>query len=296
MTRMNNERDLTEHERQLLEKLEQILSDNSDEQREVDSLYGFCAHLASVVPQAQHSFRQQLENRLVVALQQGEPPKKQPLYRFARDPFMPQYSWKRLRWALTLTVFAVVSLLIIGAGVIVIASGIINPVSPSNLEEVQKAVLASAITVPPPGLVAYTAVHEGEITSPDGRPVAMLNDNSARLFEEISVYFSDNNTTSVDSQPEAITFLILSSVKYSVNNNDTLVTTTQPSHAISTRSVLLGAREVELSNGVTAWATEFTHDEFPNRVIFLDDNLLITVASVLPIEEVQRLATDVIVK
>jgi hypothetical protein len=101
MTLMNNERELTEQDRQLLGKLEQILSDDSGEQREVDSLYGFCAHMASVVPQAQHSFRQQLENRLIVALQQGKSPKKQSLYRFVRDSFMPQYSWKRLRWALT---------------------------------------------------------------------------------------------------------------------------------------------------------------------------------------------------
>lgn len=101
---MNDERNITEQERQLLEKLEQILSDNSDEQREVDSLYGFCAHLASVVPQAKHSFRQQLEAQLIVAFQQGKPRKKQLQSHFARESFMTQYSWKRLRWALTVCV------------------------------------------------------------------------------------------------------------------------------------------------------------------------------------------------
>lgn len=100
---MNNERELTEQERQLLEKLEQILSDDSGEQREVDSLYGFCAHLASVVPQAQQSFRQQLETRLIFALQQGKPREKQSQSNFTRDSFMPQYAWKRLRWALTVS-------------------------------------------------------------------------------------------------------------------------------------------------------------------------------------------------
>jgi hypothetical protein len=67
---MNEENELTERERGLLEEIEQILANERGERREADSLYGFCAHLASTVPRADDDFRQRLESRLVARLQQ----------------------------------------------------------------------------------------------------------------------------------------------------------------------------------------------------------------------------------
>ena len=69
---MNNRNELTERDRKLLEKVEEIVANGGGKEREADSLYGFCAHLASTVPRADDAFRQQLEARLVAKLQQQE--------------------------------------------------------------------------------------------------------------------------------------------------------------------------------------------------------------------------------
>ncbi len=69
---MNERTELTERDRQLLEEIEEIVTNGGSERREADSLYGFCAHLTSTVPQADDAFRQRLEARLVARLQQQQ--------------------------------------------------------------------------------------------------------------------------------------------------------------------------------------------------------------------------------
>ena len=69
---MSERNELTERDRKLLEKIEEIVANGGGECREASSLYGFCAHLASTVPHADDSFRQRLEARLVAKLQQQE--------------------------------------------------------------------------------------------------------------------------------------------------------------------------------------------------------------------------------
>jgi len=69
---MNEQTELTKQNRQLLEEIEEIVANGGGERREADSLYGFCAHLASTVPQADDAFRQRLEARLVTGMQQQQ--------------------------------------------------------------------------------------------------------------------------------------------------------------------------------------------------------------------------------
>ena len=69
---MSERNELTERDRQLLEEIEEIVVNGGGERREADSLYGFCAHLASTVPQADNAFQQRLEARLVATLQQQQ--------------------------------------------------------------------------------------------------------------------------------------------------------------------------------------------------------------------------------
>lgn len=57
---MNNENELTERDLELLEDIKEILVNEGGERRQADSPYGFCAHLASTVPQADDDFRQRL--------------------------------------------------------------------------------------------------------------------------------------------------------------------------------------------------------------------------------------------
>jgi hypothetical protein len=69
---MSKRNKLTERDRRLLRKVEEIVANGGGEQREADSLYGFCVHLASTMPQADSAFRQQLEARLVARMQRQE--------------------------------------------------------------------------------------------------------------------------------------------------------------------------------------------------------------------------------
>ncbi|MDY7039872.1 MAG: hypothetical protein SVX38_03310, partial [Chloroflexota bacterium] len=69
---MRERNELTERDRKLLEKIEEIVANGGSEQRETDSLWGFCAHLASTVPQADDAFRQRLKARLVARMQQQQ--------------------------------------------------------------------------------------------------------------------------------------------------------------------------------------------------------------------------------
>jgi hypothetical protein len=96
---MNNKPELTERDQKLLEKLEQILNSDNDKEREMDSLYGFCVHLASTVPQADHSFQRQLEARLVAMVQQRQSRTTQSRGVSKSHKFL--WSWRPLRWALT---------------------------------------------------------------------------------------------------------------------------------------------------------------------------------------------------
>ena len=69
---MSKRNKLTERDRRLLEEVEEIVANGGGERCEADSLYGFCAHLASTVPQADDAFRQHLEARLVARMQRQE--------------------------------------------------------------------------------------------------------------------------------------------------------------------------------------------------------------------------------
>jgi hypothetical protein len=97
---MNDRYELTKRDQKLLEKVDQILNGDNDEEHEMESLYGFCAHLASTVPQADQSFRQQLEARLVAIVQQRKPCKTRSQH-VSMDPRKSLCSWRPLRWALT---------------------------------------------------------------------------------------------------------------------------------------------------------------------------------------------------
>ncbi len=62
---MNEQGEANERDRRLLEEIEQIALLGNVERQQEDSLYGFCAHLASTVPQARQAYQQHLDTRLV---------------------------------------------------------------------------------------------------------------------------------------------------------------------------------------------------------------------------------------
>ncbi len=61
---MSEQNEISESDRRLLEEIEQIALNGDVERQEEDSLYGFCAHLASTVPQAGQDYQQRLDAQL----------------------------------------------------------------------------------------------------------------------------------------------------------------------------------------------------------------------------------------
>lgn len=57
---MDEPDEISERDRKLLEEIEQIALQGNVERQQEDSLYGFCAHLASTVPEAGQDYQQQL--------------------------------------------------------------------------------------------------------------------------------------------------------------------------------------------------------------------------------------------
>lgn len=197
---------------------------------------------------------------------------------------------------LKLLILLVIMVSLLTVGTVVMASGIMRPINPSDPSDAVQpgnVLIAAPITLPP-SIVTYKESPRGVIEVPGDRSVAMLGDVSAKFAESVSVFYSDLNLGSADLSNE-IVLTILSSIKYTSTRGDILVTTTKPSVAAAAKSLYLGEREIKLANGMTAWVTAYTHGEFPNRVLFIDSDLIITVASNLSIGDVQNYAAEVVV-
>lgn len=65
---MYGRNELEAQDQKLIEAVEMILTGENGEWREADSIYGFCAQLASARPKSRDLFRRQLENHLVSRL------------------------------------------------------------------------------------------------------------------------------------------------------------------------------------------------------------------------------------
>ena len=183
-----------------------------------------------------------------------------------------------------LALFAVVAS-VLAISTIVMASEYIKPLNPSSKTV---GIVPPLLAPPDPG---YTQ-SDTTITSPDGRPFAQLAKSPAELAGALSVNFP------VIEQPsdDEVAYSILASIKYTGEKYTILVTTSRPSLAASFQAVRLGNQEIKLANGITAWATIGANGDFPNRVVFVQDNLIITVAGNMPISEIQKLAAQVVVK
>jgi hypothetical protein len=71
------ERDeLNRQDQELLQEVERLIANEDGERREADSLYGFCAHLASTRPLADEAFRLRLETKLISVLESEKKERK----------------------------------------------------------------------------------------------------------------------------------------------------------------------------------------------------------------------------
>ncbi len=134
------------------------------------------------------------------------------------------------------------------------------------------------------------------VVVPDGRPVAEFATLPSAL-QALAVYIP---TILHASRPDEVAFVHLGSVRYTVSGHPIFVTTYRPSTAAASRILSLGNQTVHLRNGSVAWIKTGLNPEgrggATNDVVQMHNGLLITVASDLPVAQLQTMAADVVVQ
>lgn len=222
-----------------------------------------------------------------------------------------------------------ISALGLGAfGAASIASGIITPATGDDFVNDFDNTFSIAGYLPPLNITIFTEVAPADIQAPDARPIALFNAATAQTAKWAGVYFVgvyDPVEHRVEAGPgtpdpyaktleeytnDEISFGILSTLKYTLPDGDVLVSTGLPNPRMLQHKLYLGQQAITLANGTPAWASKMEEEYegiglvtaahkdlyFPNRVTFVQGDLLITVASALPMERVQELAAEVVLK
>ena len=173
-----------------------------------------------------------------------------------------------------------------GAG----ATGAINVLNPETRS-------SESVVVPPllapPGESGYLPVPaNAPIAAPDRRPVAQLKEVPDDLAN-VAANFPFGVTV---GDADRIAFRVLASVRYEGTAGRVLVTTADPSPAALERQLLLGSQTVQLADGSMAWITTGMPRPAPNRVVSVRDGLIITGAGDVPIERLQALVENIVVR
>lgn len=204
---------------------------------------------------------------------------------------------KKRRRIFTASSIAII-LIAIGAVTAVAATRGINVQNPETpIATTRAGTIPAAAYVPPVFVPLGTRSSAPQqvgstIAAPDNRPVAQFATPPPGL-QTVTAEFPAPSAPASASQ---ISYSIIASVRATINGHAVLVTTTRPSAAAAQQATSLGNRTVKLANGTTAWATDGTPGGLPNRVVWVEDDFIITVASDLPTGEIENLATKVIVK
>ncbi len=171
-----------------------------------------------------------------------------------------------------------------------LADGFMNVINPAAARV--PAVVPPQLA-PPKDAATYVNQPVGTvITAPDKRPVAQLAAPPADIGQEMAVYFP---ATAATTDPATVSFQILASVRYRGDGHTVLVTTARPSGAAAQTPVALG-NPIKLADSSTAWSMTGVPSDTPNQVVFLRDDLIITVAGDLPIRSLQELAAQIVIK
>lgn len=146
----------------------------------------------------------------------------------------------------------------------------------------------------PPDSVNYERQAPGNapIVADDGRPIAQLRQPPVEFAESVEVYLTEMKPW---ENPEAEAYAVLASVRYVGSGGTILVTTAQPSPGALRLMTAPGERAIQLGDTEAWLSTDMGGDFLPNRVLFIQGNLIVTVAGDLPPEKLQELAEQVAV-
>jgi len=221
--------------------------------------------------------------------------------------------FKKPKALLLFTAMTTVSIL----GITAVVSKLTNAQTSSQTSQTSNSSLdANGKPVPPlivPSQVAkYVVLQPGtKITGRLGLPAAQLIDPPAELAQEIAVWVPEPLPKNAPSpSPNEISYQMISSTRYRGNGHTIFVTTARPSPAAAKLKHHFG-QPTQLADGTEAGVvidcalidTKTTegyscvaNDPTPNRVQFMRGNLIITIASDLPIEQVKSLAKNASLK
>jgi hypothetical protein len=147
----------------------------------------------------------------------------------------------------------------------------------------------------PPDSVAYEQLPDTAalIEAPDKRPVAQLSQIPDDLRGGLAANFPEQQTL---NDPNQEAYAVLASVRYSGAHHTVLVTTARPSPGALSQSFAPGEKAIQLPGKGAAWLSTDMGGDYPNRVFFMHNDLLITVASTMPADQLQTLAAQVELK
>jgi len=162
-----------------------------------------------------------------------------------------------------------------------------------------------------PGSVQYAPQSPtSPIVAPTGERVAQLSPVPATLAQSVGATFPTpsnpiNAPSRAPSLPQSgdlvgVSFTVLSVVQYQGSGGAVFVSTARPSAAaLGHLSCGLGdtAATSSLPNGSTTWTIESKDlTNSPNQVRWLKDGRIVTIAGSLPVDQLQALATSVVVQ
>lgn len=163
--------------------------------------------------------------------------------------------------------------------------------------------------IPPSGAVKYVVLPPGEkITGRLGLPAAQLIKPPAEVAQEIAVWVPPKTTEPF--RPEEISYEIISSTRYRGNGHTIFVTTARPSPGAAKFKQYFGHPD-KLADGTPVGVkidcespdaqtsgiySCVSGSSTPNQVQFMRGNLIITVASDLPLDQVKELARNASLK
>lgn len=176
-----------------------------------------------------------------------------------------------------------------------VASGAINVRAPEDRRPVGAAeapLIKPPSLAPPPAQATYVP-HPAvaRVAAPDGRPVAQLPAPPAAL-PEVAVSLPPRAAAPAGQ----VAYAVLASVRYAGGGHRMLVTTATLSPAAAERPAVLGSKTVRLADGTTAYATVGLPGEMPNQVVQVRDDLIVTVGGDLPLEQLEALMAQVVVR
>jgi hypothetical protein len=139
----------------------------------------------------------------------------------------------------------------------------------------------------PPDSVSYSPIPSGDMLD---RPIAWLRQVPSDINPEAEIHLPEIRPW---EDPNREAYAVLSSLRYNGEGISVLVTLAEPSPGALQQINALGEEKVELPGIGIAWLSQDMGGDYPNRILFQHNNLIVTVAGNLPPDRLIELGQQV---